>query len=153
MKPIKRSVCMEIKGITNLVLQELNIAKGRPPLPGTMMQKLFLGYLDANRDRDVYQKDLEATFHIRRSTASGILQIMVRDGLLVREPVEGDARLKRLVLTPIAQEQLSQMQQDLLRVENKATAALTKQELETLFTLLDKVRGSLAPGKEEPFID
>ena len=45
------------------------------------------------------------------------------------------------------------MQQDLLRVENKATAALTKQELETLFTLLDKVRGCLAPGKEEPFID
>ena len=118
-----------------------------------MMQKMFLGYLDAHRDRNIYQKDLEATFHIRRSTASGILQIMVRDGLLVREPVEGDARLKRLVLTPIAQEQLSQMQQDLLRVENKATAALTKQELETLFTLLDKVRGSLAPGKEEPFID
>lgn len=153
MKLIKRSVCMEIKGITNLVHQELNNAKGRPPHPGTMMQKLFLGYLDAHRDRDVYQKDLEATFHIRRSTASGILQIMVRDGLLVREPVEGDARLKCLVLTPIAQEQLSQMQQDLLRVENKATAALTKQELETLFTLLDKVRGSLAPGKEEPFID
>ena len=144
---------MEIKGINNLVHQELNNAKGRPPHPGTMMQKLFLGYLDAHRDRDVYQKDLEATFHIRRSTASGILQIMVRDGLLVREPVKGDARLKRLVLTPIAQEQLSQMQQDLLRVENKATAALTKQELETLFTLLDKVRGSLAPGKEEPFID
>ena len=132
MKLIKRSVCMEIKCINNLVHQELN---------------------NAHRDRDVYQKDLEATFHIRRSTASGILQIMVRDGLLVREPVEGDARLKRLVLTPIAQEQLSQMQQDLLRVENKATAALTKQELETLFTLLDKVRGSLAPGKEEPFID
>lgn len=153
MKLIKRSVCMEIKGINNLVHQELNNAKGRPPHPGTMMQKLFLGYLDAHRDRDVYQKDLEATFHIRRSTASGILQIMVRDGLLVREPVEGDARLKRLVLTPIAQEQLSQMQQDLLRMENKATAALTKQELETLFTLLDKVRGSLAPGKEEPFID
>lgn len=153
MKPIKRSVCMEIKGINNLVHQELNNAKGRPPHPGTMMQKLFLGYLDAHRGRDVYQKDLEATFHIRRSTASGILQIMVRDGLLVRKPVEGDARLKRLVLTPIAQEQLSQMQQDLLRVENKATAALTKQELETLFTLLDKVRGSLAPGKEEPFID
>ena len=153
MKLIKRSVCMEIKGINNLVHQELINAKGRPPHPGTMMQKLFLGYLDAHRDRDVYQKDLEAAFHIRRSTASGILQIMVRDGLLVREPVEGDARLKRLVLTPIAQEQLSQMQQDLLRVENKATAALTKQELETLFTLLDKVRGSLAPGKEEPFID
>ena len=100
MKLIKRSVCMEIKGITNLVHQELNNAKGRPSHPGTMMQKLFLGYLDAHRDRDVYQKDLEAAFHIRRSTATR-----------------------------------------------------AKQELDTLFTLLDKVRGRLAPGKEEPFID
>ena len=50
MKLIKRSVCMEIKGINNLVHQELNNAKGRPPHPGTMMQKLFLGYLDAHRD-------------------------------------------------------------------------------------------------------
>lgn len=149
MKRLEKSVCSEIKCISNLIHQELNGTTCR----GTMMQKMFLGYLDAHDGQPVYQKDLESAFHIRRSTASGILQIMVRDGLLVREPVEGDARLKRLVLTPIAQEQLSQMQQDLLRVENKATAALTKQELETLFTLLDKVRGSLAPGKEEPFID
>ena len=153
MKPIKRSICMEIKCINNLVHQELNNAKGRPPHPGTMMQKLFLGYLDAHRDRDVYQKDLEAAFHIRRSTATGILQIMVRDGLIVREPVEDDARLKRLVLTPIAIEQLAQMQQDILRVEQKATAGLTGEELKTLYVLLDKVIENLTPGKEERTID
>ena len=152
MKIKRPSICMKIKGISNLIHQELGTNRDTVH-PGTMMQKMFLGYLEVHEDQPVFQKDLESAFHIRRSTASGILQIMVRDGLLVREPVEGDARLKRLVLTPIAQEQLSQMQQDLLRVENKATAALTKQELETLFTLLDKVRGSLAPGKEEPFID
>ena len=89
-----------------------------------MMQKMFLGYLDAHDGQPVYQKDLESAFHIRRSTASGILQIMVRDGLLVREPVEGDARLKRLVLTPIAMEQLAEMQQDILHAEQKATAGL-----------------------------
>ena len=96
---------------------------------------------------------MESAFHIRRSTATGILQIMVRDGLIVREPVEDDARLKRLVLTPIAIEQLAQMQQDILRVEQKATAGLTGEELKTLYVLLDKVIENLTPGKEERTID
>lgn len=152
MKPKHPSICMKIKGISNLIHQELGA--GRDTVhPGTMMQKMFLGYLDAHREQPVFQKDLEAAFHIRRSTATGILQIMVRDGLLVREPVEGDARLKRLVLTPIAMEQLAEMRQDILRVEQKATAGLTPEELETLFALLDKVMGNLTPNKEERCID
>ena len=114
-----------------------------------MMQKMFLGYLDAHDGQPVYQKDLESAFHIRRSTASGILQIMARDGLLVREPVEGDARLKRLVLTPIAMEQLAEMQQDILHVEQKATAGLSAADRKTLFSLLDKVMANLTPSKEE----
>ena len=117
------------------------------------MQKMFLGYLEVHEDQPVFQKDLESAFHIRRSTATGILQIMVRDGLIVREPVEGDARLKRLVLTPIAIEQLAQMQQDILRVEQKATAGLTGEELKALYVLLDKVIENLTPGKEERTID
>ena len=149
MKQIKKMVCTEVKCISNLVHQELNGATHS----GTMMQKMFLGYLDAHEGTPVYQKDLEAAFHIRRSTASGILQIMVRDGLLVREPVEGDARLKRLVLTPIAMEQLAEMQQDILQVEQKATKGLTAEERKTLLSLLDKVITNLTPCKEERTID
>lgn len=149
MKPYLQSVCMQIKGISNLIRQELNRADCGVSHPGTMMQKMFLGYLDAHSGEDVYQKDLEAAFHMRRSTASGILQIMVRDGLIVREPVEGDARLKRLVLTPIALEQLAEMKQDIRMVEQKATAGLTPEEKETLFALLDRVRENLNPSKEE----
>lgn len=145
MKRLKKSVCSEIKCISNLIHQELNGTTCR----GTMMQKMFLGYLDAHDGQPVYQKDLESAFHIRRSTASGILQIMVRDGLLVREPVEGDARLKRLVLTPIAMEQLAEMQQDILHVEQKATAGLSAADRKTLFYLLDKVMENLTPSKEE----
>ncbi len=145
MNRLEKSVCTEIKCISNLIHQELNGATCR----GTMMQKMFLGYLDAHDGQPVYQKDLEAAFHMRRSTATGILQIMVRDGLLVREPVEGDARLKRLVLTPIAMEQLAEMQQDIVCVERKATAGLSTEERETLFALLDRVMENLTPSKEE----
>ena len=148
MKIKRPSICMKIKGISNLIHQELGTNRDTVH-PGTMMQKMFLGYLDAHDGQPVYQKDLESAFHIRRSTASGILQIMVRDGLLVREPVEGDARLKRLVLTPIAMEQLAEMQQDILHVEQKATAGLSAADRKTLFSLLDKVMANLTPSKEE----
>ncbi len=131
MKRLEKSVCSEIKCISNLIHQELNGTTCR----GTMMQKMFLGYLDAHDGQPVYQKDLESAFHIRRSTASGILQIMVRDGLLV--------------LTPIAMEQLAEMQQDILHVEQKATAGLSAADRKTLFSLLDKVMANLTPSKEE----
>ena len=68
MKRLEKSVCSEIKCISNLIHQELNGTTCR----GTMMQKMFLGYLDAHDGQPVYQKDLESAYHIRRSTASGI---------------------------------------------------------------------------------
>ena len=102
---------------------------------------------------NIFQKDLQAAFHIRRSTATGILQIMERDGLLRREPVEQDARLKRLVLTSPAYEQLAQMQQDIIQLEAKATAGLSPEERNTLFTLLSHIIQNLTPSKEERHID
>ena len=45
------------------------------------------------------------------------------------------------------------MQLDIRRVEQKATAGLTGEELKTLYVLLDKVIENLTPGKEERTID
>lgn len=65
----------------------------------THMQSWFIGYLYEHSGEDIFQKDIEAQFHIARSTATGILQLMEKKGFLRREPVPYDARLKRLVLT------------------------------------------------------
>ena len=49
-----------------------------------------------NENRDVYQRDVEQWFHIRRSSVTAILQGMEQDGFITRCSVEKDARLKRL---------------------------------------------------------
>ena len=72
MKIKRPSICMKIKGISNLIHQELGTNRDTVH-PGTMMQKMFLGYLEVHEDQPVFQKDLESAFHIRRSTATGIL--------------------------------------------------------------------------------
>jgi hypothetical protein len=60
----------------------------------TPMQGRVIGFVSHHADQDVFQRDLERAFEIRRSTASAILQTMERDGLLTREPVPYDAGSK-----------------------------------------------------------
>ena len=59
MKIKRPSICMKIKGISNLIHQELGTNRDTVH-PGTMMQKMFLGYLEVHEDQPVFQKDLES---------------------------------------------------------------------------------------------
>lgn len=88
-----------------------------------------IGYLYDNRDHDVYQRDLETQFSIRRSTATGILQLMEKNELILREPVESDARLKKLVLTEKALDIHKMVEEDRKRKEEKLTKDIDAQEL------------------------
>ena len=70
----------------------------------TNIQRNILGYILMNSiHRDVFQKELEEEFHIRKSTVTGILQLMEKNGFIAREPVPSDARQKKIVPTPKAE--------------------------------------------------
>ena len=58
-----------------------------------------IAYFYENRGNNIFQKDFEEKFSIRRSTASVILKNMEQKGLIMRVSVESDARLKKIVLT------------------------------------------------------
>ena len=88
-----------------------------------------IGYLYDNRDNDVYQRDLETQFSIRRSTATVILQLMEKNELILREPVESDARLKKLVLTEKALDIHKMVEEDRKRTEEQLTKDIDAQEL------------------------
>lgn len=55
MKIKRPSICMKIKGISNLIHQELGTNRDTVH-PGTMMQKMFLGYLEVHEDQPVFQR-------------------------------------------------------------------------------------------------
>ena len=71
----------------------------------TIMQKHVLKFvLLESLHRDLYQKDIEEEFQIRKSTVTGILKLMEKHGYIYRESVKKDARLKRIVPTAKAEE-------------------------------------------------
>lgn len=95
-----------------------------------------LRYLEEHRNEDVYQRDLEYAFKVRRSTVSKTVELMEQKGLLVREAVNGDARLKRLCLTPKAEEILARVSSGVARMEEQLKNAFSPADYETFLRLL-----------------
>ena len=100
-------------------------------------------YLYKNEDKDLYQKDIEHEFGMTRSTVSSIISLMEQKNLIIREAVNGDARLKKIVLTDIAKKYAMEVINDLDNFERKLSKNLSDNELDTLDKLLNKIEMNL----------
>ncbi|MBR2176464.1 MAG: MarR family transcriptional regulator [Clostridia bacterium] len=100
----------------------------------------IIGFLADNDDREIFQRDIEDEFSIRRSTVSSMIQLMEKKGFVTRESVDYDARLKKLVLTPKAREMNSKMLSTLEKSEEKLREGISSEELELFFSILEKIQ-------------
>jgi len=141
---IDRAIGPKIIGLSNILrrsaLDEPKPENGERP---TGMQHWILGYIHQNPGRDVFQKDLEAAFEVRRSTATGILQLLEKTGYIKREPVDYDARLKKLTLTAKALSFCEESHEKMQKTEALLTKGFTEEEISTLIRLLDKIKDNL----------
>ena len=106
----------------------------------TGMHGWAIGYFYDHRHEDVFQRDFEKACNIRRSTATSILQLMEKNGLIVREGVPYDARLKKITLTPKALELQQLVFADFAALEAKLTGCLSEEELSCFYTVLEKIQ-------------
>lgn len=129
-----RSLWQQIKRLMNRHLTE-NDGYGL-----TGMQFAIVSFIaKESTERDVFQKDLEQKFDIRKSTVTGILNTMERDGLLLRETVPYDARLRKMILTDKALQAKKNSEQVIDTVENQLSKGLTEEEIATFLTILEKI--------------
>ena len=80
-------------------------------------------------DGPVFQRDVESAFGMSRSTATGILQLMEKNGLILRESVASDARLKNLVPTEKAAHLDAQIGESLRQTEQLLIQGLSDDQL------------------------
>ena len=108
----------------------------------TGMQGMIIHYL-AVADDDRFQKDVETQFQLRRSTATGILQLMEQHGLLRREPVPQDGRLKRLVLTDKALALDARIKKKFRDTETLMRAGISEEDMDAWFRVCGRIRANL----------
>lgn len=109
----------------------------------TQIQHWIIHFLMEHQDREIFQRDLEEEFHVSRATISSTLQVMERNGLILRNAVESDARLKKLSLTPKSLEFSRRAQENVVKMEECLSRGMTPQEREELLGLLRRVLQNL----------
>ena len=139
-----RHIGFELRQVANIIRREIDNAVSKRNIEKlTGMQGRVIGYLCHNGEKEIFQRDIEAEFSIRRSTATTMLQTMENHGLIKRAPVEYDARLKRILPTDIAVTRHKIFEEEINRVENQVLNGITKKEAETLLSILNKIKNNL----------
>ena len=103
----------------------------------------ILNYLAHHSERDIYQKDIENDFGIRRSTVSKVIRLMEEKGLICREAVPNDARLKKLTLTPEGKKLQAAIEKEQQKTEQLLRQAVSEEELKIFFEVMEKFKKSI----------
>lgn len=133
----------ELGMLNNLIKRQMVCIADKDELENiTGMQSMILCFLMQSKE-DRFQRDVETFFRIRRSTATGILNLMESHGLLRREPVERDRRLKRLALTDRAKSLYEHIQQAMEQTEALMEEGIDPNDLAVWFRVCEKIRANL----------
>lgn len=107
----------------------------------TPIQSRILGYifLEESKGNAVFQRDIEEIFRIRRSSVTSVLQLLEKKGLLRRESVPEDGRLKRLVLTEEGWKFQNCTFHHLNALEQNVREVFTEEELKMFFSYMNRI--------------
>lgn len=115
----------------------------------TMMHGWIMKYLYDNCERDIFQKDIERTFSIGKSTVTNIIQVMEKKGYIRRESVEYDARLKKVMLTEKGIRDNKNIEAMFYRMDQIIEKNIDEKEKEDFFLVADKIIENLKIQKAE----
>ena len=105
----------------------------------TPMHCRVISYLYHHSDAQIFQKDIESVFHIARSTATGILQLMEKNGYIQREPWPDDGRQKLLVLTEKGKAVEMETSRNFRHLEQVLTKKISPEDLEVFCNVAEQI--------------
>ena len=135
----ERNIGFEIKTLSNLMRRKMEAEIGvEKSIRGNHCY--ILDFIQREKDRDIFQKDIEKEFQIRRSTATGILNTMQKRGLIERVYCEEDARQKKIVITEKGKRLQAKSFKKMQEFERKIKDGLTEEEVDEFLIITDKIK-------------
>ncbi|HIX68097.1 MAG TPA: MarR family winged helix-turn-helix transcriptional regulator [Candidatus Anaerostipes excrementavium] len=130
-----------VSKLSNKLRRKLDMLSSRKEFGGS--QGRVLQFLLSQTD-DVFQKDIEEEYSIRPSTATEMLKQMENKGLILREPVDYDHRLKKIVVTEKALHYKQQVIKDLTALEESLIKDIPEVELKIFFAVIEKMMDNIS---------
>lgn len=93
---------------------------------------------------DVFQKDIEEEYSLRPPTATELLKKMEKNGLIYREAMANDARMKRIVVSEKALQYKDMVIADITALEEELTKDISQNELDIFFRVIEKMLDNIS---------
>ncbi len=140
----EKNIGFNVRRLSNYIRRDIekSSASGKIVLPKGV-NGWAIHYFYDNRDKEVFQRDFENRFSIRRSTASNILKTMEQNGFIQRVSVESDARLKRIILTEKAIKIHEEIMKDIERRELRLRQGINEEEIDQFLSMVNRFIANL----------
>lgn len=126
--------------LSNQIRRRLDALSSRDGISGS--QGRILHFVVAQQE-DVFQKDIEQEFSMRPSSATEMLKLMEKNGLIRRESLAQDGRLKKIIVMDKAAVLREQVTADLDELEQDLIRGISPSQLETFFGVIRQMTENL----------
>ncbi|MFC6180070.1 MarR family winged helix-turn-helix transcriptional regulator [Lactiplantibacillus daowaiensis] len=118
-------------------VKKTNAVFNRKPI--SKLQGMAAGYLFQHRDQEIHQRDLEQAMGISKSTASGLVSRMVKNGVIVTAPAT-DVRYKRIFLTKASIQEMATIDAAAQKMEATLSHGVSDADLATFFKVMAQIQ-------------
>ena len=139
----KRKIPFEIKLLDNMLNRKICENVKKEGINISHVQADILGYLYKNKNRVIYQNEIEKEIGARRSTISGILRTMEKNELIKRCDSLNDARKKEVSLTIKSIKKHDELEKKIVVFEKELLKGISCEEKEIFFRVIDKLKENL----------
>lgn len=113
-----------------------------------MGNSFILRFLSEHKDENIYQKDIEKFFELKKSTITSILNSLEDAGYIERKVEKDDGRLRRIVLTEKGFAMNEKVHNEFETLEENMSNLFSEDEYNNLIASLEKIRNYLE-GKDD----
>ena len=147
--PRENEVGFVVRSLSNAIKRDIESSREKEGIEHIKgINGWAISFFYDNRDKDIFQRDFEEKFSIRRSTASRMLKTMEQNGFIERVSVSSDARLKKIVLTEKAISNHKKIIASIKRREERLKKGLSESELATFFDVMQKLLANMEDSND-----
>ena len=92
---------------------------------------------------DVFQKDIEEEYCMRPSSATELLKKMEKNGLISRQPIPDDARMKKIIVSEKALQYKDMVISNITTLEDDLVNGISPDDLATFFNVMEKMLSNI----------
>lgn len=109
-------------------------------------QLQIITYLYQNPEKDLLQKDFEDVLKLSKSTISGLLDTLEKNGVIKRVKSKKDGRSKVIKFTKKCQNSVEEMKNSYRKMELEIINNIPKEDLETFVRVLELIEKNAEKG-------